>query len=333
MIVVESRIIKLNDSFRFLMSTACFLLPMTTLADSPNLFPSDIIDQEEQKELVQKRSERFYSQRQWSFPEKTKNPPQYPPNQQYITIDGKPVQNGKTADYGNKKYPASDYYKGYQNNMSDQPVYDARQNVYYPNPGGTANGAIQNPAGQNPSVVETYGQPLHYPSQVDTAGGSADVGGAHYIPPAHGNLLFPSDVESRNKPKNKRFEPFAGDIEQRHQSGRNREEVRYVPVPVYNVPGTLPGTVPGMVTPSHMVPGYSHLNPYNSHYGMNSLPFVNPWNSYYSPFSSFGVPGGNPFTSFYNSNYNYFPFSGPGYLMPGLSMPDMFSSPGNYKNP
>ena len=141
---------------------------------------------------------------------------------------------------------------------------------------------------------------------------------------------------------------------------RQNIKIQYVPVPVYAVPGTLPGTVPGVVTPGKMVPGYSHLSP-SSNYGglspnlsnyglypglhsnlqqqrlLNRRNFnqygINPFmGSQYNPLTGLGgFPGGsNPFDTFYktydNHSQNVMPFTTPDTMVPGFSMPDMFST-------
>jgi len=145
------------------------------------------------------------------------------------------------------------------------------------------------------------------------------------------------------------------DEPEQYQQKHNNEnvQIRYIPVPVYTVPGTLPGTVPGVVTPGNMVPGYSHLSPSKNRTGLNSNSFdqnqypdlkrhkksKNNQNAFspftglqYNPLSSMSSFSGNsnPFDSFYkiydSQSTNTKPFSAPDFLIPGLSMPSMFSS-------
>ncbi|MCP3849608.1 MAG: hypothetical protein GY694_05140 [Gammaproteobacteria bacterium] len=148
-----------------------------------------------------------------------------------------------------------------------------------------------------------------------------------------------------------------------HQQNHNQQkhnnenvQIRYVPVPVYTAPGTLPGTIPGVVTPGNMVPGYSHLSPSTNRSGFNSFEqnsfkqneypdfkrykkqkskqsAFNPFTGLqYNPMSSMSSfsENSNPFDSFYkiydSQSTNTKPFSAPDFLIPGLSMPSMFSS-------
>jgi hypothetical protein len=68
----------------------------------------------------------------------------------------------------------------------------------------------------------------------------------------------------------------------RYAPDRYQYPVQAIPVPVFTLPGTLPGTVPGVVTPSNMVPGFSHLSPdYSS----------SPWGGFIPGAGLGGFPG------------------------------------------
>lgn len=334
------------------------MLPTISFADNHHLFPSDILDQAEKESYKQERTERYLTERQWSYPGKfddnmrqNSDTSYYPDTNQYITIDGKPVSDSTSPQYDSSQYPISDHHKYGGLNSNTTPNYHSTTDTM-----GTVSERQQpydpafNQTGQSkyPPALKYPGQAITYPqNNYGTQGYNRNKpAGSVYdtnYGKSHSNLLFPSDVESSKQQNKKRFEPFANQFNKQQEINQPKETIRYVPVPVYNVPGTLPGTVPGMVTPSNMVPGYSHLNPYNSNPGFGSFPFNNYgtnnlWGGQYNPFSPFGtMPGiGNPFSSFYNSDYNSFnsmPFAYPGYMMPGLSSPDMFSKPGAYKIP
>ena len=182
------------------------------------------------------------------------------------------------------------------------------------------------------------------------------------------NLLYPTDMESRrhtinknsNRPDSYSFNssyPSRGydrtrEFDRYVEENNQQVEIRYIPVPVYRVPGTLPGTVPGVITPANMVPGYSHLSPnyqrgdtfsdiqrqplsYSSRLNRRSSTKNNIrsfMGTGYNPLSGMGVfPGGsNPFDSFYKSyetpSQSLTPFISPTTSIPGFSLPNLFSS-------
>ena len=332
-------------------------LSVNSYADDHHLFPSDIIDQAERASYDEEREARYHSQRQWTFPNESEiMSTNTPASQQYITIDGQPLQNyPQPSRQGTTRYPESDRYKYSDFTQKPGVNYWSDKRFDYSQPSsretfgssisemGKANypdESLFKPQNGNTSYRTTpsynpgsYPQTQYVPQPVDPYSSStySDVLNSRG---AHSDVLFPSDVEPSRKPYRNRYEPFSEQGDLTGRPNQTKEQIRYVPVPVYNVPGTLPGTVPGMITPSHMVPGYSHLNPYGSNQVFNTAPFNhygvnNLWGTPYNPFSTFnGFPGiGGPFNNFYSNDgtmFNTWPFSNPGLLMPGLSVPDSY---------
>jgi hypothetical protein len=156
---------------------------------------------------------------------------------------------------------------------------------------------------------------------------------------SHNTILYPSDLEPKKKPKPIKYKSYQKEYDQwpydseypgeRQQDIAHqevKEKIRYIPVPVYNIPGVLPGTVPGLVTPPNMVPGYSHLSPYSSRNIASDKLSGN-----YNPFTGFGgyplmgYPMNNLYQNYGSDNLSLFPFGASDLLMPGFSLPEMFT--------
>ncbi|WP_198264427.1 hypothetical protein [sulfur-oxidizing endosymbiont of Gigantopelta aegis] len=339
------------------------------------LFPSDIVDQAEQYAHEEARNFRYMNQRQVRYPQMSnmtgKRPSyigdigykpvpsgsHYYPNREariqqrapdFRRADQATNWNGDSERFSSARYK-SERYNSERYKYDDYPQKTSAMNssrYKYPE-------QYAYPPSQNSSASPFY--PMNMPNN-------------SFAPPmmnsmmprqafdSYSNLLYPSDMESKRYSRGnqswqgQRLNGQNGYVEHNSQS----EQLRYVPVPVYGVPGTLPGTIPGIVTPSDMVPGYSHLSPsyqYNNraitglgqNYGLfnrnKKHQRTNPFLGAYNPINSFsngldnplgGFPGlSNPFDSFYKSYAHDAnktkPFGSPDSMIPSFSMPDMFS--------
>lgn len=276
---------------------------------------------------------------------------QYPPKQPFFS-HSKEGLTDRFAHFNNNNF------KKYQPQAIVQPRYyqsDSRQQSRqfsgdYPNP-------KQGYPGQNDT--EQYNS-TRFSEQNLNLDLRDDYTQQRQYKGSYPHLLYPSDMEKNQRlSQAKSYNPNSFSPYNSLPYNDDAKNVKYVPVPVYSVPGTLPGTVPGVVTPGHMVPGYSHLSPdyaYGSDLVNHQLSNQNSLNqrglnrqllngkgfnkkaispfmgTQYNPMSGMGLfPGGsNPFDSFYksfdNQTHSTSPFAAPGSMLPGFSIPNMFSS-------
>lgn len=321
------------------------------LAESHFMFPSDVVDKAERMHLEREGSNRYETQREWSYPgdseRKQLNSPSpgqsssyYP--EHHISIDGQrvqqPARTRSESGYGISSYPESEHYKYDDFNANASTSYPAADNRGVSS---SLNSTVdyqydaqrlqrsqtqiheqsfkgKKHKAQAPVNATSYPRPEYAQDKYD------DRFKHQNTHSSYPNLLFPSDIEVEKQFMHPKYRGFKNP-QQGHRSPQANvpNQIRYVPVPVYGVPGTLPGTVPGVVTPGNMVPGYSHLSP-NYYSGYNNFmgsPFM-PMN----PYNNFSYPG-SPLGSFYNTYGNNMPFTYPNYMVPGLSVPGLF--PGN----
>lgn len=302
-------------------------------AEKQHLFPSDIIDPSERSIYEQERSQRYASQREWLYPEeKTYPEPVYSDRNQFKSPP-------KNHDYSHLNYPVSEHHK-YGNFNTENPAlhFDRMKNnsqtgtqhsqSIYSSPGRQSYHA-------NKTDVGEYGVPKynkHHPTSYQVPAKSY-YSDAYDTGLGNNNFLFPGDIEPKTPQLKKNIGKHHEQPEKSEGHQQANDNIRYVPVPVYGVPGTLPGTVPGVVTPSNMVPGYSHLSPYGYNSGIYNYPSNNYlyYGLHRNPYNSLGHFGTMPFLSdpfnpfannYGNSLMPGMPFSYPGFLSPGLSVPE-----------
>lgn len=332
------------------------------------LFPSDITDQSEQAVYDTERANRYASQRTWAYPENNSLNPNHQGRQtynedQYITIDGQasPYQMQPEYDHSNfnnaERSKNIDYDSGrVKNYRSVNKVPELTQpNIpqYNTSSGSTGMPAYTRKQYQGEKFpgekyADDFGNRMYEQTmemgQTAYPGNTGTRNKATYYRRMNSNLLYPGDVEPVNRFLGKSNEIMQYQPPVQTQQPKQKNQIQYVPVPVpvYRVPGTLPGTVPGLITPSNMVPGYSHLSPYNNYgssgygspnYGSSGYgspnfgglnnPFGMPYNS--APgFGTFpGMGMGNPFGNTFN-NYGNNPYGGSPFTMPGLMGPGFF---------
>lgn len=347
-----------TDYLLMLFLLAPLAFPLSLFADNHYMFPSDVVDEAEQTNVELEGSNRYATQREWSYPEETstdargkvisgKTSLYY--SKDYRSIGGQSSPHQVEPNYGSSRYPEPDQYKYDNFNAKTPPA-----NPLPANPSAYNNSRLHSPDGQGDSQYNApdihqypYESDYKYPRRrnfqqvmpVDPMAfpqpeyvqenyngnydGNIETRDSNQPYP---NLLFPGDIDADKQFMNPKYRALT----ERYRYGRQAQQltapgqVRYVPVPVYGVPGTLPGTVPGVVTPGNMVPGYSHLTPnysgYNNYFGTPFMP-VNPFNSYMYP----GNPFGSLYNNYGNNSFSNMPFTNPNYMMPGLSMPGMFS--------
>lgn len=88
----------------------------------------------------------------------------------------------------------------------------------------------------------------------------------------HPNLLYVSDlIPSRHSIKQK-SKTMRYEFQNQPGYPNTRDPIRYIPAPIYSVPGMLPGNIPGIMTQRNLIPGYNHFRP-NYNYGdLNNIP-------------------------------------------------------------
>ncbi len=265
-------------------------IPVTLVAQSSYMFPSDITDPSEQTKVDAQRAQRYESQRQWVYPDEKNVAPQRQYSQQ---------QNSYENPDKGAEYPRSEHYKydDFSRRNSAQPDYQdtrGRDDI--------SSGRQAQRSGSHTDNGQSRYQPeQHYQSD-----------DSYYQEPPR--EVYVSDLINKPQGQAKRFFPEKKDIGQfrarakqplkntlnriEQAADQAESQIRYIPVPVYTYalpPGTLPGTVPGIVTPPDMVPGYSHLSPsygtYNS-YGVSPYS-VYPWSG------TGGVPVVNPYQAMF----------------------------------
>lgn len=351
----------LNKQTQFILLTVILsFVAMSALAETNYLFPSDIIDQTEQARYETGRADRYATQRNWTFPEVSKSSGQKPNySEQYISIDGRPALEQNTrarhhpGDASLKWFEDSEHYKydnfrsgqaeqAFQQQTTDKQVYNSAQtysgvnlpdNAYYP-----TRKLLKHFDRRNRRYVRP--DPRQNPSLNDSVNSYNNAQGR--LSRSYPNLLYPSDMErQQNSGRRKAYtmnsfssNSFNERLPMYRNPAAQNQQIQYVPVPVYGVPGTLPGTVPGVVTPANMVPGYSHLSPaYNfavpgtgtfNRKRLNNNAYGNLLATPYSPMSSGlgAFPGvSNPFDSFYktyeNNSQHSWPFTSPENMVPG----------------
>ncbi len=338
-----------------------FLLGLITsvplYAQSAYLFPSDILDQSEQVQNDAQSAQRYESQRQWIYPDEVseqnyqqksrgngsysvkKHKPEYysaeqnnkrsnyPRSDHYKYDDFSPeiyldpsksrVEQSKTPSYNQSQgqFETQSYYKSaperqykVEQQYQSEPVYQSQsQRQPQPQP---------QPQPQSEPEYRSYQEPpkeLYVSDLINKPAGQS----RRFFPEKNAPVPYGKSVQ-------KRMEQTANNINQRVQ--QTQTQIRYIPVPVYSygVPGTLPGTIPGVVTPPSMVPGYSHLAPAYSNYGLTQYPAMP-----YSPYGQQTLPMVNPNTMFYktygNNSGGYIPYN-PVNTFPGIStLPNIFS--------
>jgi hypothetical protein len=340
------------------------------------LFPSDIVDQAEQFQHEAARNLRYMTQRQVSYPQipqsSGKKPVYIGEGRAYGRSQPRPRFQQREPDFRHadmannwfdnseqhkpKQYKYDDFQQKPSQNVSARYNYP-KQYSYPPSQSQRQSYYPMNMSNNLPRYLPNnkFGQKAVQTYQNNFAPPMMDMMVPRQAFDSYSNILYPSDLES------KRYTRGNQGLQSQRFNSQNRyveynsqgDNIKYVPVPVYGVPGTLPGTVPGVVTPGNMVPGYSHLSPgyqYNNlaatglgrNNGLlnrNSHKRLNPFLGSYSPFSTLGsgldngmggFPGlSNPFDSFYKSYghdaNNTKPFGSPESMVPGFSMPDMFS--------
>ncbi len=333
-----------NNRIPYILFLLNFITSMPLYAQSAYLFPSDILDQSEQLQNDAQSAQRYESQRQWVYPDEVSE------------------QNYIQKSRGNVSYPEKEhkpeYYSAEQNNIisdyprSDHYKYDDFGSKTYLNPSKS-----RPEQRKTPSYNQTQGQfetQSHYKSsprrqyQAEQQYQSEPVYQSQPQPEYRSyqkppKELYVSDLINKPVRQSRRFFPEKnapasyGKSIQKHmeRAGNNsnqrvrqaQTQIHYIPVPVYSygVPGTLPGTIPGVLTPPSMVPGYSHLAPAYSSYGLTQYPPAMP----YYPYGQRNLPMLNPNTMHYktygNNSGGYIPFN-PVNTFPGIStLPNIFS--------
>lgn len=391
----NNRIASKNKILLMIILLVPLLLAMPVYAENSYLFPSDIIDQSEQSEYDVGRASRYAAQRKWAYPETSQTSEKkvfYPDFSEYSTIDSQPVAAQHQArPYQSQSYQSQDKHKQprYNNMDSGSKLFDDSEYYKYSNfkanSPHTSQAELPYIPEEAPPLVQ-FSRELRYPggNYVNQPGGrnieremkKDFVPQTEYIDQrkyvqSYPNLLYPSDMEinrrsvniNSHSPNSFSSSSFpANSFPVKNDYGRERDPTRpdtriqYVPVPVYNVPGTLPGTIPGVVTPGKMVPGYSHLSPDYNYSGLNSVfrgsgfpgsgllyglqdqrlfnnrsfnnsglsPFLG---LQYNPLTGQGIFSGEskPFDTFYNHSQSISPFASQNSMVPGFSVPNIFS--------
>ncbi len=347
----------------FAVSLLAVTLPVS--AETNYLFPSDIIDQTEQTQYETGRTDRYATQRNWAYPEVSKSSGKKPSySEHYTGHDAQSAFEDKnrprhhpedarmkwfedSAHYKYDNFKPAQTNKQYQQPYRNKQTYNSAQS--YPGEQLPENAYYSDRKNNRQFEARNYrsvrqNAPLNYTQNSSNNRGNEQDRYSRPYP----NLLYPSDMEApKNSDRRKAYSmnSFSSNGYNRGSSPMRRAQnmqIQYVPVPVYSVPGTLPGTVPGVVTPGNMVPGYSHLSPvYNyalpgtsmlNRNRLNNNAFGNLMGTPYSPMTGMGVLPGvtNPFDSFYkiydNDSRHNRSFTTPETMVPGFSMPDMFST-------
>jgi len=315
---------KIEHLFKLLL-LAPIVIPISLFADSHYLFPSDIVDQAERTHNEAERSERFETQREWSYPDQSetnargkivpgKAPSHYPQSEHYkyddFNADSSSSLSYPPAENTGRSFPAAGHKDLH---------YDARNTQQYPYQDSAKYQDRKNLQSLKPTDSRTYSQ--HKYAQENYADSYENRNSTESYP----NLLFPGDVQADRQFIHPKYRTLPYQSRNQSQGSiRPQGQIRYIPVPVYGVPGTLPGTVPGVVTPGNMVPGYSHLNPnysgFNNYYGAPPFMPVNPFNNFLYP----GNPFGSMYNNYGNNSFNNMPFRNPNFLAPGLYMPNTY---------
>ncbi len=270
------------------------LFSMPAYAQSNYLFPSDIIDQGEQFQYDLGRVDRYENQRQWVYPNTFEFSQR---NEIYPQANSATLRNEAYEEnriYSNQSYPNSDYQSQGEHYQYGQfkPNNLMQENNEWPSEPRYAQGTVKN----------RYEEFRRNPFDANTS------------------------VTSRTFPNEIRGPQYPGETQRHYDSVRPQQTFQesfrtpyttsnYAQRPVQQSEYVYPGDVSNG---DRSQPVYNGTNPFT---GLQYNPM--------SSMSSF-PENSNPFDSFYkiydSQSTNTKPFSAPDFLIPGLSMPSMFSS-------
>lgn len=313
------------------------LLLVTTplYAETDHLFPSDIIDQAEQATYDTKRADRYENQRVWTYPEKPYSgrsgqsesmQSNYPGD---YAIDKQPLSYQTQPNYESNRSVESERYRNSANNPNrfwdSKPLdtiperypssfHRGSQSAQFPKTTGR-----QNYPGEE--YINRFGKGMsEQVMKMEPMNNSMNSGGEYGQ--KYPNLLYPSDLKPESSSSGLKNETMRFQAQEPFEQARSKDQIRYVPVPVYGAPRTLPGTIPGVITPGSMVPGYSHLSPNYNYGGLNNVlgsPYYPPMG--FSPFSGMGNPFGNVYNNSWNNPQHGWPLTTPHFMGPGFNTP------------